>query len=196
MATPLAPTTSTIDPLVVLPLTLVDLSVAPPLALVSLGGEVASSVAQAPSLLRGDAGLPEKVLMEVENITTPLDEAFVVEVILPAERTLGETMEATGLLAKMIGTMSLLEESWVKVLVSICAPESPMEAIFSCPTVSFSSNLLQPSIDTMPEDPNIDAVMPEGLNKATRLLRGLLSLMERQLLEQTFQIFDALGSFI
>lgn len=66
--TPQALAINTIDLLVVLPPTLVDLPIAPLLAPSSMEGEVDSLVAQAlPSL---NSGSPEEILMEVENITT------------------------------------------------------------------------------------------------------------------------------
>lgn len=75
--------------------------------------------------------------------------------------------------------------------------ESPIEVIFSSPTVPSPSNPSQSSTSAMQENPNAGVAMQEGLNMATRLLRDLLPLMERQLLmEQDPQMIDALGLFI
>lgn len=74
----IVPPTAPVGPPITFPLALVDPLVAPPLAPFSIEGEVAPPITQTPSLLNGDGSPPKEVLMEVENITTSSDEAFVV----------------------------------------------------------------------------------------------------------------------
>lgn len=57
--------------------------------------------------------------MERENITTPSNEAFIVEAIISIERAPLETTKATSPLMGMIGTTSLMEETRIKVVDSI-----------------------------------------------------------------------------
>lgn len=76
MTTPLVLATSIANPLIM-----------PSLAPVSIGGEVAAMVAQALHPPSDNAGLLEEVPMKVENITTLSNVAFLVETIVPVERT-------------------------------------------------------------------------------------------------------------
>lgn len=79
--------------------------------------------------------------MKAENITISLDETFMVEAIVSVERTPIEIMEVVDPLVGMIGITNLLEETRVKVVDSVYAPdESLMEAIFSSLAVPSSSN--------------------------------------------------------
>lgn len=79
--------------------------------------------------------------MEVENITTLSYEPFMVEAVVPIERTPVDIMEVAGPPTGMIGTINLLEEIRKKMVDSICVPkESLIESIFSSPMVSSSNN--------------------------------------------------------
>lgn len=97
---------STIGPPMALLLTPLDLSIMPPLALASIEGEVAPPIDQAPSSLGGDDGQPKEILIEVENITTSLDKAFMVEAIIPSQRVLVEVGDAADSLKEMVGITS------------------------------------------------------------------------------------------
>lgn len=164
----------------------VESPIAPPLALVLIG-KVALLVAKALSLLNGDASLSKKVSMEVENIITLSDEAFMVKTIILAERILVEAIKATnpskgmisvtsllatspsvgmigttsllaiGPLAGMIGTISSLEEIRVKEVNSRAPEESSMEAILDS-SAAHSNDLPQALIGTMPKNSSIDMV--------------------------------------
>lgn len=70
---PLASMTSDVDSPVVPPLSTMDLHIVIPPMPTSIEGEGAPSVAQAPSLLNGGSSTLKEVLIEVENITTPLE---------------------------------------------------------------------------------------------------------------------------
>lgn len=72
----MAPVTSVIDPLVVLPLEPINLPIALPLASALMEEEIVPLVTQAPSLLDRGNGSPKEALIEIENVTIPLDEAF------------------------------------------------------------------------------------------------------------------------
>lgn len=171
--TPLASMTSTVNSSAMLPSALVNLPITPPLALASIEGEVEPRVAQASSPLNGGSDPSEEVLMEIENITTSIDEIFVVEAIIPLKRVLEGVTEDADLLMKIIGTTSPLTtnplagmigttSSPIKIGIEMVILHIPkeflMKTILSSPA-ALSDSLPQSSTGTMLKEPSTDAAM-------------------------------------
>lgn len=126
----------------VLAISAIDNPIIPSLLLASIRGDSIPLVAQALAPLGGDVGSLEEVLIEVEDVPTPLKEAFVVEAITPPVVAPVETSKAIRPQGEMIGTTSPLEETMVKVVDPIYTPkESLMETTFNSPMVPSSNNL-------------------------------------------------------
>lgn len=86
-------------------LVIVDLPITSPSILALMEQEIAPLVGRAPFLLDGGSGLPEEALIEVENITTPPSEAFVMEIIMPIDSASFDVTEVANLSKGMIDTL-------------------------------------------------------------------------------------------
>lgn len=79
-------------------------------------------VAQVLLSLSGDRDQPKEVPMEVKIISTPDDEAFVVEVIVSLEKFSTETVDAADPLKEVIGIISLLVTGSHARMIGIVRP--------------------------------------------------------------------------